>query len=174
MPHVKSDAAQAATYSKRKNGLLKKGKELSILCGVEVAVICHNSRLGGPLTWSQPNRLDSVVARYRSVPVEERAKRKLDNTSLLHGQVGKMTSDLQQLADQNGKLAHHLEHAVWDERLNALAPAELEQVAAQVLNLTTKNSQPRLQFAQHSYLLSLISITSSLKLFGFSFCVCCK
>ncbi|XP_024392908.1 uncharacterized protein [Physcomitrium patens] len=133
-PHIKSDASRAATYSKRKKGLLKKVKELSILCGVEVAVMCHHPQMAGtpPLLWGQPN-LDSVLNRYKGVAPEEREKRKLDNTTFLHNQVQKLAADLHHLVDHNRKLADHLENSLWDDRLNSYSAADLQQVAGQVL-----------------------------------------
>jgi hypothetical protein len=129
--HIKSDASRAVTYSKRKKGLLKKVKELAVLCGVEVCLMCH-PQVGAPLTWGTPG-VAPVIARYKSLACEEREKRKLDNTTLLHHQLQKLTADLHHLVDQNRKLADNLESPLWDDRLNAYGLEELEEVANQLL-----------------------------------------
>lgn len=129
--HIKSDASRAVTYSKRKKGLLKKVKELAVLCGVEVCLMCH-PQVGAPLTWGTPG-VAPVIARYKNLACEEREKRKLDNTTLLHHQLQKLTADLHHLVDQNRKLADNLESPLWDDRLNAYGLEELEEVANQLL-----------------------------------------
>ena len=39
---IKSERNRQATFTKRKNGLIKKAMELSILCDCEIALICFH------------------------------------------------------------------------------------------------------------------------------------
>ncbi|PIN10777.1 hypothetical protein CDL12_16629 [Handroanthus impetiginosus] len=41
---IEDKSARQVTFTKRRNGLLKKAKELSVLCDVDVAAIIFSSR----------------------------------------------------------------------------------------------------------------------------------
>lgn len=57
------------TFSKRRTGLLKKAKELSVLCDVEVAVIIFSST--GKLYEFSSNSMEHILSRYsRSLEVD--------------------------------------------------------------------------------------------------------
>ncbi|KAK4762059.1 hypothetical protein SAY87_029943 [Trapa incisa] len=57
--------ARHVTFSKRRNGLLKKAKELSILCDAEIGVIVFSST-GRLYNYANPN-MGSIVERYKTV-----------------------------------------------------------------------------------------------------------
>ncbi|KAH1046638.1 hypothetical protein J1N35_037422, partial [Gossypium stocksii] len=44
MRRIENDTSRQLTFSKRRNGLLKKAFELSVLCDVEVALIIFSPR----------------------------------------------------------------------------------------------------------------------------------
>ncbi|XP_044468827.1 agamous-like MADS-box protein AGL18 isoform X2 [Mangifera indica] len=69
--------SRQVTFSKRRNGLLKKAKELSVLCDAEVGVIIFSST--GKLYEFSSSRMDQILSRYnkgievecREPPVDE-------------------------------------------------------------------------------------------------------
>ncbi|KAL1104827.1 hypothetical protein V6Z11_D04G093300 [Gossypium hirsutum] len=68
--------ARQAIYSMRKRGILKKGKELSILCDVEV-VLSLSSPSGKPTLFvgQDPNGLYSILQKVSNMPFVEREER---------------------------------------------------------------------------------------------------
>ncbi|TKY65569.1 Agamous MADS-box protein AGL6 [Spatholobus suberectus] len=58
---IENKVNRQVTFSKRRNGLLKKAKELSVLCDAEVALVIFSSR--GKLS-SFPNDGDSIIKTY--------------------------------------------------------------------------------------------------------------
>lgn len=52
---IEDKSSRQATFSKRRNGLMKKAKQLSVLCDVDVAVLVFSSR-GRLFEFSSTNR----------------------------------------------------------------------------------------------------------------------
>ncbi|GAQ89767.1 K-box region and MADS-box transcription factor family protein [Klebsormidium nitens] len=65
------------TFSKRRNGLLKKAYELSVLCDADVAVIMFSPT--GKLFEYANSSMKEILDRYHNAPQEQREKRKFDN-----------------------------------------------------------------------------------------------
>lgn len=55
---IEDKSARQVTFSKRRNGLLKKAKELSVLCDLDIGVVIYSCR-GKPYHYSNTNRLAS-------------------------------------------------------------------------------------------------------------------
>ncbi|KAB2034483.1 hypothetical protein E1A91_D04G090100v1, partial [Gossypium mustelinum] len=67
--------ARQAKYSKRKIGILKKGKELNILCEVVVALL-FSSPSGRPTLFvGQNSKLSSILKRLSNFSFEEHKER---------------------------------------------------------------------------------------------------
>lgn len=60
---IAKDAARQVTFSKRRAGLFKKAFELSVLCGVELAVVVF-SQTGKVFSFAHPE-IDYVISEYR-------------------------------------------------------------------------------------------------------------
>ncbi|KAL6190300.1 hypothetical protein ACLB2K_036698 [Fragaria x ananassa] len=69
--------ARQVTYSKRRRGLLKKARELSVLCDCEFSVIIFSAT--GKLTESSSSRTKDVITKYESQKGDEG---NLDQSSL--------------------------------------------------------------------------------------------
>ncbi|MCO5575627.1 hypothetical protein L7F22_029429 [Adiantum nelumboides] len=62
---VKNPTKQQVTFSKRRNGLLKKAYELSVLCDAEVAVIVHST--SGKLSQYASSSTAKIIKRYEEL-----------------------------------------------------------------------------------------------------------
>ncbi|KAJ8752572.1 hypothetical protein K2173_005461 [Erythroxylum novogranatense] len=64
LKRIENPTSRQVTFSKRRNGLLKKAFELSILCDAEVALLVFSP--SGKAYHFASSDLDSTIARYRS------------------------------------------------------------------------------------------------------------
>ncbi|MCL7050328.1 hypothetical protein MKW94_029839 [Papaver nudicaule] len=65
LKRIENTTSRQVTFSKRRNGLLKKASELSILCEAEVALIVFSP--SGKAFQFASHDMDRTIARYRSV-----------------------------------------------------------------------------------------------------------
>ncbi|XP_022985132.1 agamous-like MADS-box protein AGL104, partial [Cucurbita maxima] len=68
---IENNTNRQVTYSKRRNGLIKKAYELSVLCDIDIALIMFSpsSRLSH---FSGRRRIEDVLARYINLPDHDR------------------------------------------------------------------------------------------------------
>ncbi|XP_022021749.1 MADS-box protein SOC1 isoform X3 [Helianthus annuus] len=64
MKRIENATSRQVTFSKRRNGLLKKAFELSVLCDAEVALIIFSPR--GKLCEFASSSMEEVINRYRN------------------------------------------------------------------------------------------------------------
>ncbi|BFG18308.1 hypothetical protein CerSpe_045820 [Prunus speciosa] len=71
---IENTTNRQVTYSKRRNGLIKKAYELSVLCDVDVALIMFSpsERLS---LFSGNKSIEEILARYVNLPGHERGGR---------------------------------------------------------------------------------------------------
>ncbi|CAH8363799.1 unnamed protein product [Eruca vesicaria subsp. sativa] len=85
--------ARQGTYCKRKNGIMKKAKELSILCDIDVVLLMF-SPTGKPSLCTGKQSIGEVIAKFAQLAPQERAKRKLDNLEALKKTFMKLDHDV--------------------------------------------------------------------------------
>ncbi|XP_071924637.1 agamous-like MADS-box protein AGL104 [Coffea arabica] len=84
MKRIESTTSRQVTFSKRRNGVLKKAYELSTLCDVEIALLMFSP--AGRLTqFSTQKRIEDVFARFVDLSNREREK-------MFEPDLGSMTS----------------------------------------------------------------------------------
>uniref|UniRef100_A0A7N2KRP8 MADS-box domain-containing protein n=1 Tax=Quercus lobata TaxID=97700 RepID=A0A7N2KRP8_QUELO len=68
---IENTTSRQVTFSKRRNGLIKKAYELSVLCDVDVALIMFSpsGRLGH---FSGNKSIEEILVRYVNLPEHER------------------------------------------------------------------------------------------------------
>ncbi|KAJ8773754.1 hypothetical protein K2173_006404 [Erythroxylum novogranatense] len=71
-----------ATYAKRKNGIMKKANELSILCDIDIILLMF-SPSGKPSLCKGKKSIEEVIAKFAQLTPQERAKRKLESLEAL-------------------------------------------------------------------------------------------
>ncbi|KAI8526827.1 hypothetical protein RHMOL_Rhmol12G0027000 [Rhododendron molle] len=64
MKRIEDKSTRQVTFSKRRGGLIKKARDLSVLCDVQVALIVFSSR-GKPYEFSFGNSLAKILYHYR-------------------------------------------------------------------------------------------------------------
>ncbi|XP_073029242.1 agamous-like MADS-box protein AGL104 isoform X1 [Primulina eburnea] len=91
---IENTTNRQVTFSKRRNGLIKKAYELSVLCDVDVALIMF-SPSGRVSIFSGIRSMEEIISRYVNLPEHERGR--LQNQEHLQRALGKLKSD----ADRN-------------------------------------------------------------------------
>lgn len=66
LKRIENNISRQVTFSKRKQGLLKKARELSVLCDAEIALIIFSGR-GKLYDFSSPNPIERTLERYQRV-----------------------------------------------------------------------------------------------------------
>lgn len=83
---IENTTNRQVTFSKRRNGLMKKAYELSVLCDVDVALVMF-SPSGRVSTFSGTKSIEEIMERYLNLPEHERGR--LQNQEYLMRALGK-------------------------------------------------------------------------------------
>ncbi|KAE8707417.1 MADS-box transcription factor 16 [Hibiscus syriacus] len=91
---LESYSNRQVTYSKRRTGILKKAKELSILCDSHIILLMF-SLTGKPTLFNgERSSIEEVIAKFAQLTPQERAKRKLESLEALKKTFKKLDHDL--------------------------------------------------------------------------------
>ncbi|CAH2066390.1 unnamed protein product [Thlaspi arvense] len=130
--------ARQATYAKRKNGIIKKAKELSILCDIDVVLLMF-SPVGKASLCNGKHSIGEVIAKFAQLTPQERAKRKLENLEALKKTFTKLDHDVN-IAEFLDKSKPTIEvcttnyYDVTDDEMSLLTPLSFATGNFQVLS----------------------------------------
>ncbi|XP_042426494.1 agamous-like MADS-box protein AGL65 [Zingiber officinale] len=91
---LENSSSRQVTYSKRKAGILKKAKELSILCDIDLLLIMFAPNAKPTICIGDRSNIEKVVERFAQVSLQERTKRKLESLEALKKTFKKLDHDV--------------------------------------------------------------------------------
>ncbi|ESQ34536.1 hypothetical protein EUTSA_v10008961mg [Eutrema salsugineum] len=81
---IADNSTRRVTFRKRKDGLLKKLKELTILCGLRACAIIYSDYKEGPELWPNHKEVRVLLNRLSALPVEKQTKYMMDQKDLMN------------------------------------------------------------------------------------------
>ncbi|KAK4269674.1 hypothetical protein QN277_022802 [Acacia crassicarpa] len=121
MKRIENKTNRQLTFSKRRNGLLKKAFELSVLCDVEVALIVFSAN--GKLYEFSSSSLNETIDRYQTYVKDTHVFEQ--NMQHLNQETASMKKKIELLEASKRKLI--------GEGLNTYSQQELEEIEQEVL-----------------------------------------
>ncbi|XP_030537843.1 agamous-like MADS-box protein AGL104 [Rhodamnia argentea] len=167
---IENTTSRQVTFSKRRNGLIKKAYELSVLCDVDVALVMF-SPSGRLSLFSGDKSIEEVLGRYVDLPDHERGR--LHNQEFLRRVVCKMKeeakathkaaslvssdSQLKDAQQELRKCMHQLEELEKQLRIYEGDPSEITTASEteyqeQILEEALRRVQIRKQILEEKYL----------------------
>uniref|UniRef100_A0A7N0T665 MADS-box domain-containing protein n=1 Tax=Kalanchoe fedtschenkoi TaxID=63787 RepID=A0A7N0T665_KALFE len=162
---IENNTNRQVTFSKRRNGLIKKAYELSILCDIDIALIMF-SPSGRLSHFSGKRRIEDVLTRYINLPDRDRGGISLNTEYLITtlktlraendvalqlANPGAVNSNVEELQQELISLQHQLKIA--QEKLRIYEPnpldfssmAELEACEKNILDIMSDISERKKQ-----------------------------
>ncbi|XP_026440402.1 MADS-box protein SOC1-like isoform X3 [Papaver somniferum] len=125
MRKIENTTSRQVTFSKRRNGLLKKASELSVLCDAEIALIVFSST-GKLYEFSSTTSMQKTIERYQKYNKEQ-----------LKYEAANLAKEIENLQTSQRKLmGESLESCSVDELQTAETQLEMS-----LLNIRTKKNQ---------------------------------
>ncbi|KAL6908090.1 hypothetical protein ACP4OV_002260 [Aristida adscensionis] len=91
---LENGSGRQVTYSKRRSGILKKAKELSILCDIDLILLMFSPNGKPTICVGDKSNIEEVIAKYAQLSPQERAKRKLESLEALKKTFKKLDHDV--------------------------------------------------------------------------------
>ncbi|GFQ00580.1 agamous-like mads-box protein agl11 [Phtheirospermum japonicum] len=125
---IENNTNRQVTFCKRRNGLLKKAYELSILCDAEVALIVFSSR--GRVYEYANNNIRSTIDRYKKATADSSSVYTTQeiNAQFYQQESKKLRQQIQMLQNSNSLFHRHL----MGEGLSSLNVKELKQLESRL------------------------------------------
>ncbi|KAK4804774.1 hypothetical protein SAY86_004591 [Trapa natans] len=91
---LENSNSRHVTYSKRRNGILKKAKELSILCDIDILLLMYSPTGKATLFNGERSTIEEVITKFAQLTPQERAKRKIESLEVLKKTFKKLDHDV--------------------------------------------------------------------------------
>lgn len=124
MKLIENTTSRQVTFSKRKNGLLKKAYELSVLCDAEVALIIFSQR--GKLYEFSSSNMQKTVKRYL-----EHSRKEQNSSAEVGGQMQHCKEEISVLA-QKIELLENSKQKLLGQNLGTCSIQELQEIDSQL------------------------------------------
>ncbi|XP_023524860.1 agamous-like MADS-box protein AGL65 isoform X2 [Cucurbita pepo subsp. pepo] len=91
---LESTGSRQVTYSKRRHGILKKARELAILCDIDILLLMFSPTGRPTLYQGERSNIEEVITKFSQLTPQERAKRKLESLEALKKTFKKLDHDV--------------------------------------------------------------------------------
>ncbi|CAD6221612.1 unnamed protein product [Miscanthus lutarioriparius] len=125
LKRIENKINRQVTFSKRRNGLLKKAHEISVLCDAEVAVIVFSPK-GKLYEYATDSRMDKILERYERYSYAEKALISAESES-----EGNWCHEYRKLKAKIETIQKCHKHLMGED-LESLHPKELQQLEQQL------------------------------------------
>ncbi|XP_051138305.1 MADS-box protein SOC1-like [Andrographis paniculata] len=123
MKRIENASSRQVTFSKRRNGLLKKAYELSVLCDAEVALIIFSQK--GRLFEFASSNMPKSIQRYMELTKERKSDKEVEqHLQHLKNEAAYMGTKIELLENSHRKLSGH--------NLGSCSMEELQEVDIQL------------------------------------------
>ncbi|XP_004137587.1 agamous-like MADS-box protein AGL65 isoform X2 [Cucumis sativus] len=91
---LESTGSRQVTYSKRRNGIMKKARELAILCDIDIVLLMFSPSGKPALYEGERSNIEEVITKFAELTPQERAKRKMESLEVLKKTFKKLDHDV--------------------------------------------------------------------------------
>ncbi|KAM0948490.1 putative transcription factor MADS-type1 family [Dioscorea sansibarensis] len=123
---LENSSGRQVTYSKRRAGILKKAKELSILCDIDIVLLMFSPTGKPTLCLGERSNIEEVIAKFAQLTPQEREKRKLESLEALKKTFKKLDHDVN-IQDFLGSSTQTVEELTNHLRLLQAQVSEVQQ-----------------------------------------------
>ncbi|XP_030481490.1 truncated transcription factor CAULIFLOWER A isoform X1 [Cannabis sativa] len=130
LKRIENKINRQVTFSKRRNGLLKKAHEISVLCDAEVAVIVFSHK-GKLSEYSTDSCMEKILERYERYSYAERQLVSMDSETQLQIMQGNWTVEYSRLTAKIELLQRNRRHYLGED-LDSLTLKDLTGLEQQI------------------------------------------
>ncbi|KAI3817691.1 hypothetical protein L1987_11488 [Smallanthus sonchifolius] len=147
MELIAKEKTRNTTYHKRKDGMLKKANEFTILCDVDTVIIIYPPHSHQPVIWPEnPDKIKKAIASYKKKLEDESSRnRSYDLNDFLEDRMKKIEEELVKARKRNMEA----KYPTWFDGLDGLDDGQLRQFAME-LEIKRSMVQAHLEFKKRN------------------------